>query len=219
LDEAPHTRNNEAVARAWIETYGALGLTETGFDSLTGRIHQGGERDRVSSFVKQASFANATLRLFEAATAPEGPDIGFIQRGLPEDRRHHFAQHPDKARDWALGRVGEIVVICLEEYCYPTFRKQEGGSLVLAWRFKNLLGAMWIQMMWLLTSTGKTRRCARQGCTKIITFEPGQPPDDPGLEKNIRGKYKTRKDKEFCTDLCRVKNWQKQQRDRQNRGT
>lgn len=209
LDDEPYTKNNEAVALDWIKTYGVLGLTPTGFDSLTGRIHQGGEWDRVSSFVEQAGFANATLRLFEAATTPDGPDINFIQRGIPEDIRHHFAQDPDNARDWALSRVGEVVRLCLEDYCYPTFRIQEGGSPTLAWQFKNLLGAMWIQMMWLLTSTGETRRCARRGCPRIITFESGQPPANPGLKKNPRGKYKTRKDKKFCSTLCRVKNHQK----------
>ena len=208
LDHEPYTKRNEGVVLDWVKTYGVLGLTKTGFDSLTGRIHQGGEWDRVSSFVEGAKIANATLRLFEAATALEGPDIDFIQKGIPENRRGPFVQDPHKARDWALNRVGEVVRLSLEEYCYPAFRIQEGGSPSLDWRFKNLLGAMWIQMMWLFTSTGGTRRCARRGCTRIITFEPGEPPADPGVKKNPRGKYKTRKDKKFCSVLCRVKNHQ-----------
>lgn len=208
LDDAPCTQNNREVTFDWIKTYGVLGLTPTGFDSLTGRIHQGGRDDTLGSFVEQARYANAVLRLYEAATAPEGPNVDFIQRGIPEDRRDGFGQDPNKARSWALGRVGEVVALCLDEYCYPTFRAQEEGPPTLVWAFNNLLGAMWIQMMWLLISTGETRRCARRGCSRIITFESGQPPAAAGLEKNTRGRYKTRADKKFCSPLCRVKNHQ-----------
>jgi hypothetical protein len=214
LDDEPHTDNNEAVALDWISSWGVLGLTPTGFDSLTGRIHQGGKDDSLSSFVRQAGFANVTLRLYEAATALEGPDIDFIQRGMPEERWSYYAQNPTEARNWAMKRVAKVVEFMLEEYCYPTFHLQEDGQVALAWGFKNLLGAMWIQMMWLLTSTGKTRRCARPECTRIITFESRHAPIDPGLKKNPRGKYKTRSDKKFCTALCRVKNHQQNQRQR-----
>jgi hypothetical protein len=216
LDDEPHTDNNRVVALDWIGAYGVLGLTPTGFDSLTGRIHQGGEADSLSRFVEEAAFANATLRLFEAATAPDGPDIDFIQRGIPEGRKDHYVQNPTEARKWALARVAHVVQGYLESYCYPSFRVQENETVILHWQFQNLLGAMWIQMTWLLTSTGKTRRCARPGCTKIITFESGQPLAEPGLKKNSRGKYRTRIDKQFCTPLCRVKNHQQKQKGRNN---
>jgi hypothetical protein len=109
-----------------------------------------------------------------------------------------------------------VVEIYIEDYCSPAFQVQEDGAITLAWRFNNLLGAMWIQMMRLLTATGSTRRFARSECTRIITFDPGQPPAEPGLTKNPRGNYKTRKDKKFCSDLCRVKNYQRKQRQRTN---
>jgi hypothetical protein len=213
LDDKLHTDNNRAVALDWISTYGVLGLTPAGFDSLTGRIHQGGEEDTLSRFVEEAGFANATLRLLEAATAPEGPDIDFIKRGMSEGEKERYAEDPAKARSWALARVGRVAELYLEDYCYPSFRVQEDGTVVLDWQFRNLLGAMWIQMMWLLTSTGGTRRCARPGCPRIITFEPGRPLAEPGLKRNRRGKYRTRIDKQFCTDLCRVKNHQQKQRE------
>jgi len=211
LDDEPCTERNKAVVLDWISTWGVLGLTPSGFDSLTGRIHQGGSDDTVSEFVKQAGYANATLRLYEAAIAQEGPDIDFIKRGMPEDRWGFYAENPAEARKWALRRVGSIVEVCLEQYCVPSFLVQEDGNAILTWQFRNLLGALWIQMMWLLTSTHQTR-CARPGCSKIITFEPGLPPPEPGLKKNPRGKYKTRSDKRFCSVLCRVKNHQQKQK-------
>ena len=80
-----------------------------------------------------------------------------------------------------------MVEIYIEDYCSPAFQVQEDGAITLAWRFNNLLGAMWIQMMWLLTATGSTRRFARSECTRIITFDPGQPPAEPGLTKETPG--------------------------------
>jgi hypothetical protein len=215
LDDELCTEHNKAVILDWINTWGVLGLTPRGFDLLTGRIHQGGSDDTLSEFVDQAGAANATLRLYEAAIAQEGPDIDFIERGMPEDRWDYYAQNPAEARKWALHRVGRIVQTCLEMYCFPSFRVQKDGKVVLTWQFRNLLGALWIQMMWLLTSTHQTR-CARPGCSKIITFESGQPPPDLGITKNRRGRYKTRSDKKFCSTLCRVKNHQQRQREQNN---
>jgi hypothetical protein len=211
LDDEPYTENNKAVALEWITAWGVLGLTPTGFDSLTERIHQGGRDDTLSNFVEQAGAANATLRLYEAAIAQERPDIDFIKRGMPEDRWDYYAQNPAEARKWALRRVGTIVEVYLKLYCFPSFHVEQDGDVILTWQFRNLLGALWVQMMWLLTSTHQTH-CARPGCSKIITFESGQLPPDPGLKKNPRGKYKTRIDKKFCSDTCRVRNHQQKKR-------
>ncbi len=68
-----------------------------------------------------------------------------------------------------------------------------------------MLGAMYLQMMQLITTTGKIRRCKRPACPRIIAFEPSEPYAGPGFDKNVRGKYKTRIDKEFCSTNCRVK--------------
>ncbi len=67
-----------------------------------------------------------------------------------------------------------------------------------------LAGAMYLQMMQLLTSK-EVRRCKGPSCWRIIAFEPGEPYMGPSFQKNMRGKYKTRVDKEFCSDNCRVK--------------
>jgi hypothetical protein len=62
-----------------------------------------------------------------------------------------------------------------------------------------LLGAIWLHMAWLLEAKGEqVRRCKLPGCLRVVHFEPGQPPADPELKKNVRGRYKTRVDCEFC---------------------
>jgi hypothetical protein len=51
---------------------------------------------------------------------------------------------------------------------------------------------------WLLASGDDARWCKLPDCPHIIACESSEPPIDPGLKKNARGKYKTRADKVFC---------------------
>ena len=92
----------------------------------------------------------------------------------------------------------------LNDHCYPRFSTytHEGlatGRFALSWGFKNLLGAIWLHMAWLLEAEGeRVRRCKLPGCLRVVYFEPGAPAAEPGSRKNVRGKYKTRSDREFC---------------------
>src|SRR5215218_7899857 len=72
--------------------------------------------------------------------------------------------------------------------------------------FGSLVGAMYLQMMWLMTATGKIKRCAGPGCDKIIYFDSSDLPNDSQMEgRAVRGIYKNKK---YCTTNCRVKRWQ-----------
>jgi hypothetical protein len=75
--------------------------------------------------------------------------------------------------------------------CYPELYQEE-DTFRSGYGFKSLLGAMYLQMMWLMTATSEFRRCQRPGCNKIFTSG--------------------RKDKRFCTVNCRVQNHQYLQR-------
>ena len=67
---------------------------------------------------------------------------------------------------------------------------------MFTWRY---LGAMYLQMMWLMSATDKPPRCKGPGCDKFIIIEQ--------LEQHVdarpRKKYRTRKDKEFCSNRCK----------------
>jgi hypothetical protein len=78
----------------------------------------------------------------------------------------------------------------------------EVGNFVQGWDFINLLGAMWLQMFWLLTASEAPRRCRNWECDKIIAYE--QPEQPMGLTpKNDRsGGCRTRADKGFCSKRC-----------------
>jgi hypothetical protein len=80
--------------------------------------------------------------------------------------------------------------------------------------FGSLGGAMWLQMMYLLTATGKIKRCAGPGCDKIIYFDSSDLPDDPEIRgRAVRATYKS---KDYCFANCRVKRWQRDQRNKKN---
>jgi hypothetical protein len=58
------------------------------------------------------------------------------------------------------------------------------------WGFKNLLGAMYLQMYWLMAAGGTLRRC--EHCGRIISLSRPSPES-----------RKYRQDKRFCDDACR----------------
>lgn len=210
------------VMMDWVQRYGVLGLEgrETRGLDPQGFAHlRGGPLDNLRSFDIEARQANAVLRLYEAATDPDGPDVEKIRRyeGWMSAQAvlREYGHRMDSSaglRDAALGWVAGTVRHVVAEDCYPELY-QEGDTFRSGYGFKSLLGAMYLQMMWLMTTTSETRRCQGPGCNKIIAFEqPDQPDEDAGLRKNPRGRYRTRKDKRFCSDNCRVKNYQQRRR-------
>ena len=116
-------------------------------------------------------------------------------------------------RAWLLHEVGMTASRRLQEHCLPQMTIYRRGTLLptgrrhlrptgkfaLSWGFKNLLGAIWLRMAWLLEAESEqVRRCKLPGCLRVIHFESGEPATDPGLRKNVRGKYKTAVDRVFC---------------------
>lgn len=107
-----------------------------------------------------------------AASAPAGP--GPTPR--PAD--------PWSVRRWALGIVEEAVMFKVERDCYPTLdltgEDTVGDGWPVAyeqgWETRSLLGAVWLQMLWLMA--GDDNKC--EWCGAL--FEKPQP------------------NKRFCTD-------------------
>src|SRR5215211_3393671 len=71
------------VMMDWVQRYGVLGLEgreARGLDPQGFAHLRGGPMDNLSSFDFEARRANAVLRLYEAATYPEGPNVERIRR-------------------------------------------------------------------------------------------------------------------------------------------
>jgi hypothetical protein len=102
----------------------------------------------------------------------------------------------------AIVEIWRTVGSALSVFAYPaiTYDKESNPmSLVLSpdklkstWKVRNLLGAIYLQFFWLITSTSDLSRCKH--CRRIISHAP------PMLESEGR---KPRKDKEFCDSRCR----------------
>jgi hypothetical protein len=182
----------------WINRYGVLGSDGT----------EGGPQETIRNFASEARKINYLLRVYEMATAPDGPHpIDVTKLIYLAHFRSSIRTQPPSAnaseQDKAVALVADIVRQVVVEKCYPELYWTE-HRYVGGWGFESLLGAMYLQMMQLITSE-EVRRCKGPDCRRIIAFEPGEPYMGPGLERNMRGKYKTRKDKEFCSTNCRVK--------------
>jgi hypothetical protein len=100
----------------------------------------------------------------------------------------------------ALGQVWEHVME-LDVFAHPTIStvgdQHERPLLTVerltaSWGVRNLLGAMYLQFYWLVTSAGELSRC--RYCGRIISYAP----PIPGT-----GERKPRRDKEFCSSQCR----------------
>ncbi|MDQ5827225.1 MAG: hypothetical protein M3441_23935 [Chloroflexota bacterium] len=104
---------------------------------------------------------------------------------------HFDGDYLDYALDLAVAAVNEMV----KETCYPSLDMgyelhRRPSDVRTGWSFKSLLGAMYLQMYWLMGSGGEVTRC--RYCGRIISL--ARPSPDA---------RKVRQDKSFCDDACR----------------
>lgn len=180
----PEMQEAVRVVRAWVSEYGVLGLF--GVDDP----QHPGQRESVRRFWRAAWDAAMVLELYEAAI-PKKPDrrLGEVwerwEPGLNWDRIPASEQ-----REHALKRVADKVGQIVKDECYPqVYRvenkaRQETQGFVYDFGFYSLLGAMYLQMMLLLTDENNIRQCRRPGCQGIIP---------PG----------SRKDRIYCSPACK----------------
>lgn len=173
------------IMRSWVSEYGVLGTANVG----------GGQnprmRESLQNFVKEAFRAAEVLSLYEAAIAsePNAQELGEVLRfwGHGIDANNHTA---NEQREYALKIAADCVGQIVKDECYPQLcqevnrarNKTRGFTYDLA--FRSLLGAMYLQMMLLLTDANNVRQCRRPGCQSII----------PSY---------ARSDKKTCSDACR----------------
>jgi hypothetical protein len=195
----------------WVKSYGVLGShaqTDIGPADNPNTLDYPAQPDRIQSlleFWRALHEAAYCLRLYQAATANQGlADV----LGKHERKNKTLAQQ----REWAFIRAQIIVHAHITQQCFPVLSRQsqrtatnthETTGFLQGWGFRSLLGCMYLQMMWLMTTASNVKQCEGPSCLNIITFDP---PEEPtGLEKGARGKYRTRSDKRFCSKNCAQK--------------
>ncbi len=214
----------------WVKCYGVLGLghryvllglgDEDAWFTEGYGITSGGPAETFKNFKREALRANLVLRLYEAAISQEGVDgewLAAMEREIHELGGHVASFEPlppVRLSEEAILSTIRLEIMRQVEECYPTLHLSSDAELVQGWGFHSLLGAMFLQMTWLTTAKDEqVRWCKRKGCNRIITFEqPAPPKEDPGFKKNARGRYKTRKDKAYCSDRCRASHYYHQKK-------
>lgn len=89
-----------------------------------------------------------------------------------------------------------VVEGTVNDFCYHRINLganwENPSQVVDVWAFENLLGAMYLQMFWLMGSSGNSTRCEQ--CGRLIS-----------LERPYPGAKKRPQHKRFCDSSCRQK--------------
>ncbi len=180
---------------------------------------RGGPQESISDFNFEVFRANYALSLYEAALSADedkleavlfpvghtGEDLGRLYEWIAKESN---GTHVEVLVDIATRHVGGVVQQVLNAFAYPcpTFRLSRFGggsvfelqsprSLTASLWPRNLLGAMYLQFYWLITSAGDLSRCKH--CGRIISYAAPLPMSGDHESR------KPRKDKEFCDSRCR----------------
>ena len=179
------------AALEWSHRHGVPG----GFKSA-GRL----ERMPLSGFRREVEVANQVLMLYEAilngdvekalSLVHEHTDELLDSGILDHNGEQSIADFEDTML-FAMHMVSRVVA----ELCDPVLILTEGREPIFSrvrdgWDFDNLLGAMYLQMWWLMSSGDDTTRC--EHCGRIISLARPYP----------EGR-KRRSDTRFCDDACR----------------
>ncbi len=186
------------------------GVHNEGYDA------KGGPSETVGKQLYEAKMANHALRLYEAALSRDEARLEEVIHGdeyweyeqvrtLSELRaKRTQADRVDVLVEAAVLALWVGVDEVLRAFAYPvitfeqsvdimTFEKTTNlGSLTASLWPRNLLGAMYLQFYWLITSGSDLTRC--KFCNRVISL-------GPSTQGNK--KRKVRNDKQFCNSHCR----------------
>lgn len=174
------------------------------------------QKMKISAISGEAERAWKILRMYEAVL---NQDVSTVRAITSESRKNHDANESRSALEAALlteigewgleqyslheglNRSLEMVYNTVRKHCrfqpYVPMEDLDNGlfntdasTVRNVWRFKNLLGAAYLQMYWLMTSGGELSRCTH--CGRIMSLS----------RPNPEGR-KPRRDRKFCDDACR----------------
>jgi hypothetical protein len=218
--DIPNDENEQAeIARDWAREYGVLGLEAAGAATLRTTLRVGDNvysgdaatgdglesypqgshsRESVSRFVAESRAAKAALAFYSAALKADMRTIAaldeydeFYPPGVGLDT-HDVVE----ARKWGLHAASTLTQSRVSAWCSPMIAWR-GGSPAGVWGFKNLAGAMWLQMFFALTGDHTGRTCANPDCpTPKFSWKRG--------EDYIQGGKARGRQRRYCSNECRM---------------
>jgi hypothetical protein len=143
--------------------------------------HGGRPRESVENFTLEAWEAHIVLQLYKAVRSQRVVDAPSVIRLMStfdhgehmpqaDDReelviagaswveRDIYSRDPELTRRWALTIIEDTVNRKVAGHCYPKIQGVP-RSYELGWGFTSLLGAMWLQMMFLMRADRRCRYC------------------------------------------------------------
>jgi hypothetical protein len=193
----PKKEPSQEALKDWVEEYGFL------WDA-------GARTDLAKTYLTEAELVATILTAYEAILAGDAKNAvetllksryDTDDEGQIIERHHGYDEKEiteEVALSLALSEVARYVNQKLK-YCHPGLdwrdidqHAKDHSNLKRCLRFDNLLGAMYLQMWWLMVSGDDLVRC--QNCGQIIS-----------LASPMEGERKRRNDKNFCDDACRQK--------------
>jgi hypothetical protein len=195
----------------WCLTYGVLGL-----ENDYHRGWSGGPKENLEAFDTEVIRATGVLALYEAAlnedyeaakhlVLNEYPHISAELWGLDIEEVGITASISEMVEvhsggdylAYALEAASWIVEETVRGSCFPSLRPEGGRNpyeLRGGWGFRNLRGAMYLQMYWLMEMGGNVVPC--RWCGAIVSLSPPSP-----------GTRKPPQHKQFCDDACRQRDY------------
>jgi hypothetical protein len=208
------------AALAWARRYGVLGseyeppLRPTTVILLPERSDltvrsTSRQRDSVEAFVRESRIAADVLALYKAAKAPNaqsarkwpaepGPPKKIRNREVIEGMDAYEIYRPEGGdesasgfwTEWGLAVCADITQSYVSEYCRPMMYRRD-GHFERGFAFVNLLGALWLQMYWMLTATDDEVHCHNSRCP------------DPDFVLPSRDKHDVGRPKMYCSISCK----------------
>lgn len=196
----------EQAALTFVNEYGLPGERE---QSVKGEreIKPAPTRTKLSELHDEAKRAWAILSFYEAVLNGDAPAIKDLFLELRDDkvfmlwdkffRFERIEDHDDVLLQIGLICAVQTVEEVVHEMCRNRIRfsmdsgkRPDLSTVHTAWDFDSLIGAMHLQMWWLMSSAGDITRC--EFCGRIVSLARSRPDG-----------RKHRRDKRFCNDACR----------------
>lgn len=157
----------------------------------------------ISDFYEQSKRAGVVLALCESVL---NEDVQAARKLAEEQHGDQFldkvlysvVQTKDSDMMWrAVFGAANVVSLHVTQGCYLDLginrepsEKVSLSQLKVAWGFRDLLSAMYLQVYWILTSEGELARC--EHCGRVMSLSRPHP-----------NAAKRRNDRRFCDDACR----------------
>jgi hypothetical protein len=209
-----HRADDQIEAMAdWVHSYGTLGhgkppWTAGAPQDVKGFLEAVGQAAAVLTLYE--AVLNGDSERARSAILEDFPFVGIHWRtynALPKrdahmDREWVAEQISNSVEEiyggdylWhALETAANEVEAMVGAYCSPALSVEEGArdpsGITARWNFKSLLGAMYLQMYWLMAAGKDLTRC--EHCGLLISLARPHPEA-----------RKRRRDKRFCDDACR----------------